>query len=360
MKLHLVAHIGHIMEDILQKLRCQAFKKAPPLDPAWLAWEEDRRHQDPPPQFASVLERQPWYAAECRKLLEQMTAPRARDHALLDGIEKTEFTVSSTLDGFQIPVLQFDLTDDNGVREEPEVVIVHYHGGGLYVGEADSEELSCRRLLKALSGKHARLYSVGYRLMPQNPASTCLSDSMDAFNFVHSKAAKTVLVGSSSGGQLAAAIAQEASPGTVHGVMLRCPVTSDPQDGMKYIPEHLRPFHTSLDPSFVTSLISYLTRQIPRDGLETLPIEASRESLMNHAPTWIQLCTNDTLYSDGLCYGMALLDAGVDVRTHVMEGWPHTFWLKAPEMDEALRADEAMIESLLWLVTQNGEHSGKS
>ena len=256
----------------------------------------------------------------------------------------------SSVDGFPIPVLQLDPTAHEGKKEEPEVTIVYYHGGGLCVGEEDSEELSCRRLLKALSGKHARLYSVGYRLMPKYPASTCLSDSMDAFNFVHSKTARTIIVGSSSGGQLAAAIAQNASPGTVHGVMLRCPVTSDPSDGMEYIPEHLRPFHTSLDPSFVTSLSSYLKRAIPRDGLDSLPIEASREKLRGHASTWIQLCTNDTLYSDGLCYGMALVDAGVDVRVHVMEGWPHTFWLKAPELDEALEADEAIIEGLRWLV----------
>lgn len=339
------------MDDILKRLGCAALEKAPPLDPAWLAFEETRRKQSPPQQFASILDRQPVYAQECRELLARMTAPGARDDALLQGIQRTDFTVPSSVDGFAIPVMRLDLVESkqNG---ETEVDIIYYHGGGLFVGEADSEELSCRRLLKSMGNRSARLYSVGYRLMPTYPASTCLSDSLDAFQALHSKIAKTIIVGSSSGGQLAASIAQTLPPGSIHGVLLRGPVTSDPAEDKRYIPAPLRPFFTSLDESFVSSLHGYLTRAIPRDGLDRLPIEASRAQLEGHAPTWIQLCTNDTLYSDGLCYGMALVEAGVDVKVDVQYGWPHTFWLKAPELEQALRAEEAMVDGLGWLLNE--------
>lgn len=71
-----------------------------------------------------------------------MTASRTRDHHLADG----------TLE-----------------------CVLYIHGGGLHIGEAGSEELSCRRILKDSRPPGANptrvVYPVGYRLMPQNPAS---------------------------------------------------------------------------------------------------------------------------------------------------------------------------------------------
>jgi acetyl esterase/lipase len=40
---------------------------------------------------------------------------------------------------------------------------------------------------------------------------------------------------------------------------------------------------------------------------------------------WIQVCTNDIYYSDGVCYAAALTEAGVEVKLDVVSGWPHTF-----------------------------------
>ncbi|KAF7553895.1 hypothetical protein G7046_g6960 [Stylonectria norvegica] len=328
-------------------LEAYAFKTAPPLDPAWLEYEKLAKLRGPPRVFASVLERQPRYAQECRDSHTQMMASGARDFELSQGVERKEFTIPSSEDGFAIPVLQLDLTDYQD--EEPDVVIIYYHGGGLRVGEADSEELSCRHLLKSGVGR-VRLYSVGYRLMPTYPASICLSDSLDGFKVLHSETSKTIIVGSSSGGQMAAAVSQAAARESIHGVLLRCPVAADGPSGISYIPEKLRPYHTSVSPTFISSLNGYLERAVPRDGLERLPLEASREELEGLPRTWMQLCTNDTIYSDGLCYAMILRDAGVDVKVELEKGWPHTFWLKAPELPESLDAEKRMVEGLRWLL----------
>ncbi|KAF4441356.1 hypothetical protein F53441_12066 [Fusarium austroafricanum] len=329
------------------ELEAYVLKTAPQLDPSWLEHEEKIKQGGPPRVFKSVEERQPIYAQDCRDLYAQMTAPEARDHKLSQGITKKKFTIRSSVDDYQIPILQLDLTDSD--NREPEVVVIFYHGGGLKVGEVDSEELSCRHIVKSGIAQ-IRLYSVGYRLLPQNPANICVSDCLDGFKAFHSSSVKTVIVGSSSGGQMASAVAQVAPKGSICGLLLRCPVTADRASGEDFVPEKLRAYHTSVSSTFITSLGGYLNRDVPRDGLDKLPLEATEAELEGHPPTWLQLTSNDPLYSDGLCYAMLLREAGIDVRVQVEMGWPHTFWLKAPHLDNALICEKNMLEGLKWLL----------
>ncbi|KXH26016.1 hypothetical protein CSIM01_12970 [Colletotrichum simmondsii] len=325
--------------------------EAPLLDPAWLAYEEEAKAKGPKKTYASPLDRQPVYAEESRQLNARMLAPGAPYHHL-SSIITQPLTTPSSLDQFAIPILRFsDDTYNNPTVDE--IVVIYYHGGGLYVGEADSEELSCRRIAKDLKG--ATVYSVGYRLMPSSPASTCVSDSLDAFHYIRSlhpsPATKLIVVGSSSGGQLAAAVSQAEPRGSLHGVLLRCPVTSDGGSSLDYVPPSLRHAYTSsTSPSFVTSLLGVFSRAVPRDGLERMPLEAGTETLAALPRTWVQVCSNDTLYSDGVCYAMALAGAGVEVRVEVVKGWPHTFWLKAPWLARAVEAEEEMVCGLRWVL----------
>ncbi|KAK1978724.1 Alpha/Beta hydrolase protein [Colletotrichum cereale] len=325
-------------------------KEAPPLDPAWLAYEEEVNLQAPKTAHASPLDRQPVYAEECRQLNARMLAPCAPYHHL-SHVSTQQLTTASSLDGFAIPLLHFFDKSIDPASEDGNVVAIYCHGGGLYVGEADSEELSCRQIVNDLAG--ARVYSVGYRLMPAFPASTCVSDSLDAFAHVralHPSAKKLILIGSSSGGQLAAIVSQLAPRGSFHGVVLRCPVTSDGGSSLDFVPEHVRHAYTSASPSFVTSLLGVFGRAVARDGLQRMPLEARAEELRGMPRTWVQVCSNDTLYSDGLCYAMALRGAGVEVRAEVVRGWPHTFWLKAPGLARAVEAEREMAEGLRWVL----------
>lgn len=332
----------------LDYLKTLVFETAPPLNAEWIKEEEKYKRLGYPKVYSSPQERQQIYAQECRHQLAQETASGKRDHALSYGIKKTEFTIPSSIDTFSVPILQLDLMQHE--YQEPEAIIIYYHGGGLHVGEADSEELSCRRLVKSAPCQ-TRIYSIGYRLMPDHPASTCVLDALDGFKAVHSSNVKTVVVGSSSGGQLAAAVAQIVSKESIHGLLLRCPVTCDPSENKKYLPLWLRPFYTSSHSSFTTHLFRGLNRKVPRDGLEILPLEGTREELSGYPRTWIQLCTNDRLYSDGLCLAMALVDANVDVKVNVWTGWAHTFWLKVPYLAEALGAEESMLKGLDWVLS---------
>jgi acetyl esterase/lipase len=198
--------------------------------------------------------------------------------------------------------------------------------------------------------------SVEYRLMPQNPPQKSLDDAYEAFVSLTSRlrsSENVILVGSSSGGQLAAQVTQlardsnEARTRTINGLLLRCPVAIDASKGGVNIPERFRAMHTSFAPSFETSLLTIESSIVIRNST-TLPLEAN--SFENLPPTFIQLCSNDLYYSDGICYAAALRDAGVEVMVDVVLGWPHTFWLKAPQLNRALEADQDMIKGLKWLL----------
>jgi len=38
------------------------------------------------------------------------------------------------------------------------------------------------------------------------------------------------------------------------------------------------------------------------------------------------------------------------VKVDVLHGWPHTFWLKAPQLERALEPEMDMIKGLKWLL----------
>jgi acetyl esterase/lipase len=134
----------------------------------------------------------------------------------------------------------------------------------------------------------------------------------------------------------------------INGVLLRGPVTCNATEGGKYLPGRFKGYHTSMSEAFHTSLLSGAALNNRNRTTTALPLEA--EDFSGMPRHWIQVSTNDIYYSDGACYAEALREAGVEVKLDVVEGWPHTFWLKAPYLERAVQAEADMIEGLKWLL----------
>jgi acetyl esterase/lipase len=134
----------------------------------------------------------------------------------------------------------------------------------------------------------------------------------------------------------------------IDGVLLRGPVTCNATEGGEFLPHRFKKFHTSMSDTFHTSLLSSAALNHWNRTLTALPLEA--EDLSGMPRHWIQVSTNDIYYSDGACYAEGLREAGVEVRLDVIQGWPHTFWLKAPYLERAVQAESDMIEGLRWLL----------
>ncbi|KAK3355338.1 hypothetical protein B0H65DRAFT_554797 [Neurospora tetraspora] len=300
---------------------------APPLDPAWLAFEEEFA-LNKPRQELPIAEHQAAYAAECRSLNAKMLAPGARDDHLSLNVTKTEFTVPSTLaspsvdeaNRYQIPVIRYEhattspandsAAPPSQAQKQPDITT-----------STHSPTVSCP--LTPLKTVSPTVYPFSTSSLNQHQHQH--SDNKNNNNH------KLILAGSSSGGQLAALLSQHATAlgTTIHGVLLRCPVTSDAFSGLDpYVPLHFRHLHTSAwHPSFWNSLLGQMKRA-------RMPLEAEEEILKRLPRTWIRLCTNDSLYSDG-----ALEEVRVEVRVDV-----------APGLERASEAEEEMVRGLVWLL----------
>lgn len=332
----------------------------PPLDPAWLAHEQATGLLLPQPVITSPAQRALNYANRCRDLNAQLLAGR---DAYLASVTTREWYVdrpsASQHSEDVIPIRIYHPASNH------EVMVIYFHGGGLYVGDLDSEDMSCRRVAHELG---CTVYSVDYRLMPTFTAENALTDAKIAFSGITKERedgdCKIILMGSSSGGQLAAQVsqwwAQEGMRGLsndrmeIYGILLRGPVTCDASN----LPTHLKDLHHSLSPAFHTSLLSTAALNNSNRTLSTLPLEAPASILAKMPKHWIQVCTNDMYYSDGVCYAKVLEEVGVQVELNVVVGWPHTFWLKAPGLERAEVAERDMVEGLRWLV--RGEEEDRS
>ncbi|KAH6679426.1 Alpha/Beta hydrolase protein [Halenospora varia] len=324
----------------------------PPLDPAWLDHEEKAGLLLQKPPITDALVRQQTYSTTCKTLNTLLLS--GRDAPLTHGLVIRDFTISSA-SGHTIPIRHYtpssssNSESDDPRKEDAEKLdtVIYYHGGGLYVGDLDSEDLTCRRIVKSLGVK---VYSVDYLLMPQHSADDALADALHAFRYLRQDVVKgkgkMVVIGSSSGGQLAAQVSlQENKNGKgIDGVLLRCPVLCDASS----LPSRWQSKHASMSPAFHTSLLSSAALTAENRTKEKLPLEV--EELGGMPRHWIQVCTNDIYYSDGVCYAEGLREKGVQVEMDVVVGWPHTFWLKAPLLGRAVRAEEDMLVGLRWLL----------
>jgi len=89
--------------------------------------------------------------------------------------------------------------------------LVFFHGGGWTIGDLDTHDTLCRELA---NGARCAVFSVEYRLAPENPFPAAVDDCIAATRFVSENAeplkidpGRTAVGGDSAGGNLAAVVA---------------------------------------------------------------------------------------------------------------------------------------------------------
>lgn len=89
--------------------------------------------------------------------------------------------------------------------QQPEAVVVYYHGGGYVFGGLDSHDDICAELCSATG---FIVVSVDYRLAPEHLHPAAFDDALAAYRHVaQNRGLPVVLCGESAGGNLAAAVA---------------------------------------------------------------------------------------------------------------------------------------------------------
>ncbi|GAA4550258.1 alpha/beta hydrolase [Pseudonocardia xishanensis] len=232
-------------------------------------------------------------------------------------------------------------------------VIYNVHGGGLILGDLDTDHARNVSLCRELG---TVLVSVDYRLAPEHPYPAGLEDAYAGLVWTAANAAelgvdpqRLVLHGASAGGNLCAALAllarDRGGPAVVFQ-FLGVPQVDDRLDTPSMALTDV-PFWTP--EAFATAwryYIGHLEGDVPGYAV---PLRA--EDLSGLPAAYISVMHLDPLRDGGLAYAQALLQAGVTVELHLFPGTFHgsvfadQTAVSQRELDEELAVLRAALSS---------------
>jgi acetyl esterase len=279
--------------------------------------------------------------SELRASIEDMRQWHGPDAAVLEARRLT-------IDG---PGGPLELRIYVGACSGPRPVALFTFGGGFITGSLDFAE-GPARLMAAESG--GVVVSVGYRLAPEHPFPAGLEDSYAALRWVDSQLGalggdgRLVVVGDSSGGNFAAALAMMArdrgGPRLAHQVLVY-PVLDDDFEAESYRAYGDGYFLTADAMAYFWR--SYLPSGVNHDQPYVAPGRCA--DLHGLPPATILLCEADPLSSEGERYAARLMAAGVDAEVvrfaDLVHGSFHMAGISASAQELVVRAARAIRDA---------------
>lgn len=242
-----------------------------------------------------------------------------------------------------------------GYNNDEKIVVLFFHGGGFCLGNLDTDHEFCHAVCAQTGWA---IVSVDYRLAPEYPAPTAIRDCLEAYSWLAkhahtlgSSSARIILAGDSSGGGLAALVAQQVSNATINrsfdrqkymntlddftidifqqlenlprplAQLLLYPVTDIGENypswklyGQGLILDYndIKVFHAAyLQDSSLTQPHALLS-----------PIHGDNTQV---CPSYIVAAELDILRDEALVYAKQLQDDGINVQTRTVLGAPHGF-----------------------------------
>ena len=213
-----------------------------------------------------------------------------------------------------------------------------YHGGGWVIGDLDSHEYVCRRMVN--SGGFA-VISVDYRMAPEHTFPVAVEDAYAALEWAAAGAGgrkidpdHLAVSGDSAGGNLSAVVALMARDQA--GPVIRFQGLIYPATDMNMITQSHTDFaegHILTAKSMVWFQEQYLNSLADREDWRASPIK--HENLKDLPPAIVITAGHDPLKDEGKAYAERMADAGVDVTFKCYEGQIHGFVTMAKVIDES-------------------------
>ncbi|OJT12436.1 AB hydrolase superfamily protein B1A11.02 [Trametes pubescens] len=248
-------------------------------------------------------------------------------------------------------------------------VLVNMHGGGWSVGSIDLDDYFLRKVAVDLQ---LSIVNVDYRLAPEYPFPTAVTDCLAALKWVASNTAllkgdlsKGFLVcGHSAGANLAAVLAHEArddpffrGPGRqLTGQILREPLVIHPDA----YPEKLKPEMRSMEENkymppltrATADFVVALYNPVRNDSRFSPLLYTSHHDLPR---AFVQGMALDILRDDARAYAKALREAGVECRHIEYPGVSHGFHHNYPAITAAIRVRADLVQGIKWVLSKDSE-----
>ncbi len=216
-------------------------------------------------------------------------------------------------------------------------VIVYFHGGGWVLGSLTTHDGICRGLA---DGVGAVVVSVDYRLAPEHRYPAAVEDAVAATRWVGDHAAaiggdpgRLVVAGDSSGGNLAAVVAQQARVDgpAIAFQLLVYPVTDHEFTSVSMEDNAVGYYLTRASMQWFYDL--YLTDAAVGGDPAVSPLH--NPDLGGLPPAFVVTAEYDPLRDQGLAYVAAMRAAGTVVADHMYAGLFHGFFSMGSMIDAA-------------------------
>ena len=257
------------------------------------------------------------------RALASSLATLAGDPEAVGGVHDTV----AAAEGIEVPVRIYIPADVSHSGRLP--VTVFFHGGGWVLGDLDSQD-HMARIMANRSG--TIVVSVDYRLAPEHRFPAAIEDAYAAVSWVAANAdgfggdgRRIAVFGESAGGNLAAAVVQEARRRGGPRIALQVlayPAVDRFDDSPSMYENVAGPLLTRAWLEWFWGL--YLTT--PDEGADPRVSPAREDELAGLAPAVIVTAEHDPLRDQGDRYAQRLADAGVRVKHLPIKGATHAFF----------------------------------
>lgn len=229
--------------------------------------------------------------------------------------------------------------------------ILYIHGGGWVIGNIDTYTTACMNLANQLG---RIVYSIDYRLAPENPYPAGLKDCLRAVDVLMTsidgeKEKKWILMGDSAGANLSAAVSlkrKEENKRLPETQVLLYPLTHwDHSEDSPFESVQTNGYDYGLT---IKKIQEYMELYAPDEEVRKTPYLAPlmADDLSNQPDTLIITAEFDPLRDEGEAYGVALKKAGNNVQVRRILDSVHGFITYPPSATPLAEAYKIMNQYL--------------
>jgi acetyl esterase len=213
------------------------------------------------------------------------------------------------------------------LEEEASALIIYFHGGSFVVGDLETHDWLCRRLVFDTG---LRLLAIDYRLAPEHPFPAALEDTADVVRYVAERRgefgaadASLIVMGESAGGNLVAVAARQLRD---DGVDIAAQVLIYPTLGPELVTDSAHRFGAGFLLDLDTlryDYSQYLNGFADHTDPRVTPLLC--DDLSGVAPAVVVVAECDPLRDEGVAYAGLLEHFGVSVELLEAEEMVHGF-----------------------------------